>query len=492
MKKHKLRKYLFRGIFLLVLFYFGAIAYRAIQIQYILPFPETAFSIKHRFFNHLYFYTDKISYFPGESVGVFVSSSKDGEAEISLKPVLSKKAIVQKSVQVEYQSVPEKSYENGVNWQKTLSLKIPKKIESGWFVVKAKLGKRIFHQTICILPKKIKKKILLVLSTNTWATYNHFGGHSLYTIGHPSKVSLQRPNPMADPFLKLNLENLRYYPQSAKNDLAVVKFLTQENFEFDVISDKDLNDKTIDIDQYATMIISTHSEYWTEKMVKNLELFLEKGGSVLSLSGNTLYWSSKITDKNQLFVEKAESNLWFYKNPKKTGLLGVTTTYDMLHTYTPYKVKSDTSWVFAGTDLKNGDLFGKKSDTYDFVLTKSELLKMLLFGSLAEKKGAASGFEIETTSKYTPKNWQTIAIGLNPGQSGLGNVYPDEEISWKNEKAAVMGYYSHQGGGLVFNVGSVAFTGAIPYSKDIQQILKNVLNRTLELNKNTGKLLTEQ
>ncbi|MEO1588714.1 MAG: hypothetical protein AAFS00_15600, partial [Bacteroidota bacterium] len=68
---------------------------------------------------------------------------------------------------------------------------------------------------------------------------------------------------------------------------------------------------------------------------------------------------------------------------------------------------------------------------------------------------------------------------------GHGEVYPEKlPKSWTAGHGADLGYYIHPGGGLVFSVGSMAFTGAIPHDPPIQKIIENVLRKTLEVGEN--------
>jgi len=42
-----------------------------------------------------------------------------------------------------------------------------------------------------------------------------------------------------------------------------------------------------------------------------------------------------------------------------------------------------------------------------------------------------------------------------------------------------LGYYLHPGGGIVFSVGSMAFTGALPYDPVLRQVVLNAIQRGL-------------
>src|SRR4029453_3849277 len=83
----------------------------------------------------------------------------------------------------------------------------------------------------------------------------------------------------------------------------------------------------------------------------------------------------------------------------EANLLGVVFTYDGIMTSAPYRVKDAGHWVFGGTGLKAGDLFGEPS--------------------LHRRcPGGASGHETDKISAHSPKNVHLLAEGTNPDKGG--------------------------------------------------------------------------
>ena len=111
----------------------------------------------------------------------------------------------------------------------------------------------------------------------------------------------------------------------------------------------------------------------------------------------------------------------------EANLLGVvcTETGIMTAAAAPYKVIDASHWIFAGTGLNNGDLFGKET--------------------LHERiPGGASGHETDKRSPFSPANTVLLAKGTNIDDGGSEIVVHEREH-----------------GGAVFSVGSITWVAAL-------------------------------
>ena len=101
-------------------------------------------------------------------------------------------------------------------------------------------------------------------------------------------------------------------------------------------------------------------------------------------------------------------------------------------------------WVFAGTGLKTGDVFGK--------------------ASLHRRcPGGASGHETDKRSASSPPGTRVLARGLNPDDGG-----------------AEMILFETSSGGAVFSVGSINYVASLPVDPAVSQITATVLQRFLQ------------
>jgi hypothetical protein len=128
----------------------------------------------------------------------------------------------------------------------------------------------------------------------------------------------------------------------------------------------------------------------------------------------------------------------------EANLLGVLYTDPGAMTAAPYQVKHADHWVFAGTGLRNGDIFGE--------------------ASLHERiHGGASGHETDKRSPYSPPGTTLLAKGTNQDDGG-----------------AEMVVYETASGGAVFSVGSITYPATILVDPHVSRITANVITRFLE------------
>jgi len=112
-------------------------------------------------------------------------------------------------------------------------------------------------------------------------------------------------------------------------------------------------------------------------------------------------------------------------------------------TAAPYQVVEASHWVFTGTHLRNGDIFGTES--------------------LQERcHGGASGHETDKRGPHSPTNTTLLAKGLNPDDGGAEMVCHEPE-----------------GGGAVFSVGSITYVASLLVDPLVSRITRNVIDRFL-------------
>jgi hypothetical protein len=399
-------------------------------------------------------YTSKISYAPGDVLELKVHT---------LQPVFSvdfirhgaKEETIHRIFNIpgQRQKYSAYAYRNGANWKTSLSFRIPSNWKTGLYSAKLTDGSgKEFYAPFVLkgmddrIPKH--KRIAVLASTNTWAAYNTWGGASLYQYHRDEDikpkfaqmVSLDRPyieaTPMGEPNHLANAEKL------------LLAWMEQNGYPYTLISDWDLHHNPEILFSFGTLIINTHGEYWTQTMYDALEKFMEQGGNLMTLSGNAVYWKTVIKG-NHMEVRKAfdrhlltgePGGQWRNLGRPESAILGVAYTRSGYGTFHPYQVKNANHWVFKGTGLKKGDLFGEKG--------------------INRGGPGASGLETDKRNQFTPSNAVLLAKGTNPQGGG-----------------AEMVYYDHPGGGGVFSVGSVSFTSSLIVDEKLGKVVKNVIER---------------
>ncbi|MEF8814603.1 MAG: N,N-dimethylformamidase beta subunit family domain-containing protein, partial [Halovenus sp.] len=356
-----------------------------------------------------------------------------------------------------------------------------------------------------VAPETPQAAVAVLSATMTWNAYNNFGGRSNYV--NPARLpdepvvdsqqDLDRYD--SDPTVREQLygpENYEYQPLSFERpapynsvDPAVevrdpirgrfdtyfapaewrfLGWLEAEGYGYDLYADNQLHDGTLDLDAHDALVIHTHPEYWSREMYRRVkEWVFDRGGNLAYLGGNGIDCEVDVVDETRVrYLNKSrpmsvsETDEYDEDTPRSRNeayetrfqrtyesggnLLGVVTTLTGLMTAAPYEVTDPDHWIFDGTDLGAGDLFGTET--------------------LQERiSGGASGQETDKRSQYAPEGTKLLAKGTNPNDGG-----------------AEMVYYETDSGGAVFSVGSITYPASLFVDEYTPAITKNVLDRFVE------------
>ena len=341
--------------------------------------------------------------------------------------------------------------------------------------------------------------IAVVLSTNTWNAYNNVGGRSNYinATGLPpeptvnGRQELSRYRSDAPPewvapdtaFLPLSFERpepFNQVPQGARatdpiqgrqaNHLApaewrLLAWLEREGFAYDVFADAQLDDGSLDLGGYRVLMISAHPEYWTRRQFERTRTWVDEGGGrLMYLGGNGINCEVELSagatvmrtrshlasmDGSLGQWDPADASRWldsrFHRSVgvSEAALTGVATTETGIMTAAPYRVIAAEHWVFAGTGLRAGAIFGTMS--------------------LHERvSGGASGHETDKMTGESPPGTVLLAKGLNPDNGGAEMVIRETSS-----------------GGGVFSVGSIVWPASLLVDEGVSAVTRTVLRRFL-------------
>jgi hypothetical protein len=296
-----------------------------------------------------------------------------------------------------------------------------------------------------VKPAGTPAEFLTLANTNTWNAYNDFGGISKYTSPPGAELSFMRPNPTA-------------WPQGATHltaaELWVHDWLRDAGYRVDVVTDSDFHQGLPNLSAYKAIVLNTHPEYWTTKMLDRLQAYLAGGGNLLYLGGNGLYEEVSFSADGQTLTllhgnAGTPRPQCLYRNavpPRpERALLGVGFEDRNYATNAPYQVLLPGHAFVVPLGLTAGALIGQSGNS-----------------------GAASGWEMDTSAgDGCPASLQVLARGTNVGNDGT--IY-----------GADMTYYPTAAGGFVFAAGSLAFGGSLPVDAALQGIVRNALNACLQ------------
>lgn len=276
------------------------------------------------------------------------------------------------------QDVPEDGYEKGFQWDVSCSLKIPMNWKSGIYFATFPTGQGIREIFFIVKPKSQNAPLLLTIPTNTYQAYNNVGGKSYYDYistdrQHAKTLSFDRPYQKDGP--------IGYYNW----DHFFVSWLDAQNYDVDFCcnEDHDLDPKLLE--GYRATLRIGHDEYNSRNECFQLQNFVKEGGNLLLFGGNCFFWEIEHRDGGKMYCwkphyhdvptkEHPETNLLMFNEQLRQKTVGLYYT-TFIHTKTDqpgvflaptsedwgyYRVTDKDHWIFQGTNLKNGDEFGRE------------------------------------------------------------------------------------------------------------------------------------
>jgi hypothetical protein len=139
-------------------------------------------------------------------------------------------------------------------------------------------------------PQAQASSLLVVVPFNTYNAYNEWGGASAYVnntngsvfdLDHATKVSFNRP---------FHRREWRFW------DLNLLRFLEREGEDVSYVSDTDVDADPSILLQHRGVIVSGHSEYWTQAMRDGFESARDQGTNLLFMGANDAYWQVRYED----------------------------------------------------------------------------------------------------------------------------------------------------------------------------------------------------
>jgi hypothetical protein len=340
---------------------------------------------------------------------------------------------------------------------------------------------RFFSFPWVVAPKEPEAKVAVLASDINWNAYNSFGGRSNYI--HPAglpelptvnaRVELDRYNDpdhihyKAKTYPPLSFdrpEPINHVPEHtdvtdpiegrsachvAPAEWRLLGWLEREGFRYDLYSETQFHAGTVDLSAYEVLILGPHPEYWTATMYNRLKRWTQQeGGRLMYLGGNGLNCEVEISDGAHMVVHNGQEvdriaagleSRFHTRNESEANVLGVVFTDAGIMTGAPYQAIDSSHWVFEGTGLRQGNLFGEACQH-------------------ERCPGGASGHETDKISPSSPENVHLLARGTNPDAGG-----------------AEMVIFETVGRGQVFSTGSINYISSLLVDEHVSLITRNVL-----------------
>ncbi len=418
--------------------------------------------------------------------------------------------------------------------------------------VKGADGAEIEHHHLFILraAEGAAAPLLLVAATGTWVAYNDWGGSNHYEgITGPERnlfspiLSVQRPFsrgfvwlPEGAPRIPLRAPPppgaAPRYPHMewayangfskkyasagwASYERHFVRWAEAQGYALDLAALHDLHAEPDLLDRYKCVVFVGHDEYWSWEMRDAVEAYLERGGRVARFAGNFL-WQIRIEDEGRrqvCYKYRAHLEDPYYDSDRKhltttawetpqvgrpgaetfglNGGRGVYTGWGgcMPRASGGFTVYRPEHWVFGGTDLYYGDVFGSEAKVFGYEVDGLEYT-------------VRHGLPYPTYEDGAPEDVEILAMGLatlleedhgNPGSllfigeedarfaamAMFGEDSPEGVERLKRGSGMIVTF--SRGAGRVFHAGTVEWVaGLVARDPYVERITRNVLDRFLE------------
>jgi hypothetical protein len=364
-------------------------------------------------------YCDQLSYSPGESVALHVRCVTE-QYDVTVLRWGGQVMWQSQALPGVAHHTPDNADSHGCRWPVAVTVAIGDDWPSGvYFVTLRAHGaderRAVGYAMFVVRAASSRASALLVLATNTYNAYNTWGGRSLYTGGH--RVSFDRPfgrgmivrreterddrkarpaytgeEPDADGHIYQRYRNDLGYPAYIGSagwftyERRFVEWLYAAGFEVDIAVSSDLHRDPSIADGYRLLLGVGHDEYWSAAQRTTVEQHVAGGGNFASFSGNTMFWQVRLEDDDRAMVchkyaahladpvmgtaaESTMTGMWCdpVVGHPEWRLLGGGSAFGLYSRFgqaTPrgagaFTVYRNDHWLFAGTNLRYGDLLGR-------------------------------------------------------------------------------------------------------------------------------------
>ncbi|MGE5683461.1 MAG: N,N-dimethylformamidase beta subunit family domain-containing protein [Bacillota bacterium] len=429
-------------------------------------------------------YINPFSYTKGDTVEIHISTQKQTfSIEIYREGAFEALVGTYNNIQGGERPVPDSVWEKGCNWPVSFRLAIPESWAPGVYMAKFPnlKGDGPSYALFAVKEKSpgSHSKLLIVMPDFNWAAYNFWGGKNVYdensTDGKRAhRVTFNRP------YNSNGLSEFKWYPYK------LLAWLEKNGYAYEAASEKDIHYNPEFIKNYDVVVQVGHDEYYTRSQRESMLNFINQGGRLVILSGNTCWWQIRIEDEGNTLVCYKDRNLdplsgkvdsmvtvnWYQPplNYPENNLIGVSFRYggyvnDIYHKdftyyqgFGDYAVFNSQNWVYKGTGLKDGDEFGRPLND-----SANAIVGYEVDGTLHTWK---NGLPEVTGLDGTPQNFRLL--GHSPA-IGQGAVFEN--------RFASMGVFYTKKGGAVFNAATIYWARGLDWDTSTQKIMKNVIDK---------------
>ena len=448
--------------------------------------------------------------------------------------------------------VPDDASATGCGWPVAFSIDVDPAWPSGYYEVSLRadgvVGEEGTAEAFFVVrptSTSVAAPAILVLATNTYNAYNQWGGACLYSDA--VKVSFDRPlergylrRPAApdDVAYDGRMASLPDEPDEqhvqlqgylADSDYPLwcassgwhnwerrfVRWAEAEGIALDYAVNSDLEFHPEVLDGHRLMLSVGHDEYWSWAMRDRADAFVEAGGSWAIFSGNTCFWQVRYEDDGRTMVcykgratkddpvagtdaRHLLTSMWPLPaigrpEAESIGLSFTRGGYARVGQATPrssggYTVHRPEHPIFAGTDLRYGDVLGGASRIVGYEVDGCELTVVNGDPVPTYQDSTPAGLEVLATAparllSITPTSSEVPeALWASTDPPGdlegvaaalFGSASPDN-VARIAHNHAVIGTFQ-KGQGRVFNAGTTDWAYGLDRDPLVQRVTRNIV-----------------
>ncbi len=297
-----------------------------------------------------WFYPDVVSAAPGSRIGIHASTAS-GPCALTISRIGADRVTQARieDIMVGDHPIPANPDMNGCDWPEALSFVVGDDWASGYYDLElTDADGSSTHHFVCVTPDPSapRGRALIVLATNTYQSYNYWGGSNSYAdvdaimarqasrTGRATGIGrLSRLRPFAqtliappdgaprliNPTLRgpgeflfpgdpawMAEHQLSPYDGAAgfinKWEHRFVAWAEAEGIALDYATDHDFESNDALVADYDCVLLVGHSEYWSAKQREQLDNYVTNGGNLAIFSGNTGYWKVRWEDEGTTLI----------------------------------------------------------------------------------------------------------------------------------------------------------------------------------------------
>jgi len=470
------------------------------------------------------------SVLPGESVALHASGDGSNvDVEVVRDSGIATVVWSADGVAIDAHALPPTADEDGCDWPSALTIPTAESWPSGVYLVRLRRADVSDADPITAFfvvraARPASSGCLLVLATNTWNAYNDFGGRNLYTGA--TAPSFERPlatGMLAKPTQhgeRLVDGGRAYVDYTDAHGLSMwhgmagwagqerrfATWASNAGIELDFATNADLEQHPDLLDGRHLYLSVGHDEYWSWPMRDALDRFVDDGGNVAFLSGNTCYWQVRIEGTRMVcykhrFVEdpvlgtdRQHLTTTMWSDPivgrPEASLTGVSFTRGGYHRIARsvrrgsggFEVHQPDHWLLEGTGLARGDLLGASSTTVGYECDGCDLTMRDGLPVATGAGGTPPDFAVVATAPATPFDKDTTPLPLAPGgayelEFHAERLFGDDfaaNLERLRHGHAVLGTYER--GGTVVTAGTTEWAYGLD-DPAVDRVTRNIIGR---------------